>query len=513
MKFRKREIVLLLLAAAMLFAVSSCSKKESSEAAAEPARDTIVVQIAADPSDLNPYTLNTNESSRVRNQILEPLLGQGYNMKMTPMLATGYEREDDTHYIFHLREGVKFHNGNDFTAEDVVFSLKTAASIKLSKKYVEFVDVENTVAVDDHTVRVALTKPDLFFLTSISGLQMVDKDAYEADPDLMSKQPVGTGPYELVDWKLGSEVVLKKFNDYWGEPAKIENVVFRPIGEPSQRAIELETGGIDVILDLQASDFTRFDGDPKFETYKRVGFRTQSLYYNNSDASIMKSKLLRQALSYVFDTNAIAKVGYNGFAKPSVTFFTEGFVNYDERFNKGVFYEQDIEKAKKLLAEAGYPDGFEVEFYISDSNLDVIVSEIMQNQLAQIGVKATISSYEGAIYRTILNDPNSGWDVALTNMQAPSGHSIDYFNAFLAEDGLNRPAYRSAEFNKLIKTALITTDEQKSLDLEDQILEILNEDVPFRPLVQVEMLYAWTSDLKNMDIWGQSNVHLSDVSF
>ncbi len=514
MKIGKKEVVLLLMAAAVLFASVGCSKKDSSASAeAAEVRDTLYIQISADPGDLNPYTTNTTQSARVNKQVYEPLMDLGYDMKLTPILAESWEREDDTHYIFHIRKGVKFHNGEDLTSEDVVFSINTAYSIKLSRKYVENVDVEGTEAIDDYTVRVALTKPDLFFLTGVTSLRIVNKEAYEADPDHFANHPQGTGPYVFEDWRLGSSITLKKNNEYWGTPASIETLVYRPIGEAAQRAIELETGGVDIVLDLQASDYKRLEGDENFEVFKKVGFRSKSLYFNNTNASVMSDKTLRQALSYAIDTNAIAKVAYNGFARPAVTFFTEGFVNYDERFNKGIFYAQDFEKAKSLLAEAGYPDGLEINFFISDLNIDVLCAEIIQNQLSQIGVKAVIKSFEAAVYNPTIGDTNSGWDIAITALQCPSGHSMDYFNAFLAADGLNRPKYQSDEFNVLIKEAVVTTDEVKARELEDRIMALLTEDVPFRPLVQEEQLYAWNKELKNFKVWGQNNVHLVDVSF
>ena len=160
----------------------------------------LYVEISSDPGDLTPFGNNGTNPVRIKGQIYERLYEYGYNYEVTPILAESWEQKDSTHWVFHLKEGVKFSNGNDFTASDMLFSMNLCKDgTVMSKKYVEFVDFENTKIIDDHTVEVALTSPDAFFFSGFCGVYMVDEESYNASGDGLASEPIGTGPYKFVE--------------------------------------------------------------------------------------------------------------------------------------------------------------------------------------------------------------------------------------------------------------------------------------------------------------------------
>ncbi|NLK71408.1 MAG: ABC transporter substrate-binding protein [Clostridiales bacterium] len=515
----KRRISLLLAMVLIIaLALSGCggggTDTPSGGDAPAQVKDTLVIQQSADPGDLNPFNSSLADCQRIKNNVYEPLIVVGYDMKISPVLAESYKQLDDLHWEFKLRKGVKFHDGADFTAKDVLFTLQEAAKVKTSAKYVENIDIEKCEIVDDYTFKFTLKKNDAFFLTGLSYVLMVDTDTFAADPDKFVNKPIGTGPYAFVDWQLGDKVTLKAFDGHWsGKTPQIKTVVFRTITEPAQRTIELETGAVDFLTQVPQNDFTRLESDSRFEVLGQIGNQTEMVYFNNSKFSAMSNKALRHAVAYAINTPDIAKVAFGGFAEPSFSFYTKSFVNHNPKYDKGIFYPQDIEKAKQLMAQAGQKEGLKLKMFISEKPEQVATAEIIQNQLAKIGIQMEIVSLEAAVFNQTIEKPESGWDIAYGYNRAPSSHFIDMLNAYYNSSGLNRSHWKNDEFDQLILEGTVTTEAKRAGEIADRVIEIMSEELPSYPLVQLKDLYAWNKDLKGFKVYGQYSVYVADLTW
>lgn len=474
----------------------------------------LYVEISSDPGDLTPFGNNGTNPVRIKGQIYERLYEYGYNYEVTPILAESWEQKDSTHWVFHLKEGVKFSNGNDFTASDMLFSMNLCKDgTVMSKKYVEFVDFENTKIIDDHTVEVALTSPDAFFFSGFCGVYMVDEESYNASGDGLASEPIGTGPYKFVEWTTGSSVKLTANENWWGGDVKIKDVVFKVITESSQRSIELETGGVDLVLDLGMADYDRLNESSDYSVLVNDTFRTSSIYFNCSEHSACNSKELRQAIAYAIDANGILTGAYSNFGSIAKSFCNEKMLDYNEAWAANDYYTQNLEKAKELLAASGYDAAKPLSIIVSDDPLQNTMAEIIQAYLSQLGVTAEITSYESAVYNNAIDDEAGGWDISFVTLTAPSCQILDICNAFFAEDGINRSCFQNAEFNTLVKKAVVEPDEKVRAEQIDQLVAIVTEEVPAYMMVQTADLYAYNNDLVGFQVWNQTNFQAKDLSF
>lgn len=235
-------LVAMVLSVLFLVACGGDPDKKSDSGAAGGKRDTLVIGMGADAKSLDPHASNDNPSSNVRVQIYDRLMDLDDNGVPQPMLAESWERPDDTTIIFHLRKGVKFHNGDEMKASDVKFSLERALK---SPEVSHILDgVKGVEVLDDYTVKVTTEKPMAAILNNLSHttIAILSEKATTEAGDSFGQNPVGTGPYKFVSWQSGDRVTLEAFPDYWQGEAPVKNVVFRNIVEETNRTIGLETG-------------------------------------------------------------------------------------------------------------------------------------------------------------------------------------------------------------------------------------------------------------------------------
>lgn len=299
--------------------------------ATSSSKDTISIQVSSDPGSLCPFNTGGGQSAEmVFKQICEPLVDYGYNYETEMVLAESMEQTDDTHYTFHLRKDVKYTDGRDFTAKDVLFSIKMYYEDPAKKQYVKNIDIENCKIIDDHTIEIALTKPDAYFLSCFKSCVMLNEEAYNSSPDKFAEKPIGTGPYKLESYIGGNSAKLVANEDYWGGSPAIKNINIKVINDVSQRCIELETGGVDLVIELGQTDYDRINSDDRFNAIIKPGYKSNSFYFNCSDNSIFKDARARQAVAYAIDNAAIfAAVYQNKFGSVSTAFPSNGMIDYN----------------------------------------------------------------------------------------------------------------------------------------------------------------------------------------
>jgi peptide/nickel transport system substrate-binding protein len=313
----------------------------------------IIVAQTADPNTMDPKFLKGRETQNALRLIYDSLYHRDNNMQIIPWLSTSYENPDELTWRLHLREGVKFHNGNDFKADDVKFTIERL--LEEDSGWSERNLIERAEVVDDYTVDVITKKPYAAFMTRAVLWHMTDKEYFDqVGADGFASQPVGTGPFTFVEWVKDEQLVFEANPDYWGGAPKIETVIFRPIPETATRVAALEAGDVDIITDVPP-DYV----DQVPDNIAVVSIPGTRAFFIGMNVTVkpFDDVRVRQAMNYAVDVDTIIKSMLNGLArKLDGPVLPEAF-----GYVATPVYNYDPDKAKALLAEAGYPDGFEME--------------------------------------------------------------------------------------------------------------------------------------------------------
>ncbi len=350
----------------------------------------------SDVISLDPQKFNDILTANVTRQIYNALVKVDAKMKIQPDLATKWENPSDKEWIFHLRKGVFFHNGEEFTANDVKYTIdriQDPATASPGAGHVR--QVEKVEVVDKYKVKITTKVPFAPLLYSLARyeLAMLNEKAVKAAGDNYAQKPVGTGPFKFVEWIRGDHVTLARYDKYYEGPAKLDKITYRGIPEDATRIIELESGGIDLIpANAPAQDYLRMKKDKRFKTYATQAQSTLYVFFNVT-AKPFDNKLVRQALNHAVDKQAIIDAVYFGIGKPSYGPMSQVIFGFDPALKKEP-YPFDPKKAKELLTKAGFPNGFECTLYSDTRSARRNVCELVQAYLEQIGVKVKIELLE-----------------------------------------------------------------------------------------------------------------------
>lgn len=473
-------------------------------------QDVLTVAINGDVGDLSPFSTSAT-APYLWNQIYEPLFDQGYDMEMTPLLAESWEQVDQTHYTMKIREGVTDSEGNTFTAHDAVFVFETYTTDAENSTYVANIDFDKTVASDDYTLELYLLQPNNYTFTNLSGVRMFTKAAWEASKDQMVTEPVGTGAYKLKGFVSGSYVEIEARDDYWGGTPEIKNVKFSVIAEPSQATTALETGEVDIVMGLQASDQEYVDSKEGLKTLVNPAIRSMGMYLNMSENSVFRDKNVRQALCYAVDNAGINKVVYGGLAFEGVCPFSSAMMDYEEGMDGDMYGAADMGKAKELLKEAGVSGG-KIKIATDGSSEETAIAEILQSTLMELGFTAEINNYDMATIWDVASNPTQ-WDIVLQIAAAPSGYGLDQLQAFLV--ALNWSKWSGEDFDKfngLYQEAIMAGTPEESRKKAVEAVKLVEETAQTYAFVQLSDIYGYKDNL-NFRVWNQNSLLVKDLKF
>jgi peptide/nickel transport system substrate-binding protein len=362
------------------------------------AKDQWVVAFGEEPFTLNPANKGALAavSDYVQVQIFDALVDvTGTDLlALKPMLAERWENPSPTTWRFHIRRGVKFHNGDPLTAEDVKFTVDLALANKGSTQNSYLGPTESVRVVDPYTVELVTKTPFPPLLSNISRLHIVPRayDKIGADA-FASKQPIGTGPYKFVEWQRGQRIVVEANPDHWRGAPSPKRLIFRFIPDPSTRAAELKAGGVDIITGPPVAQLKELaTGDTTIVTIPAVRVIA---YPMNTLRKPLEDARVRRALNLAVDRDTIVKTLLQGYGKPTGQPFIPGWLGYDPEI-KPLPY--DPAQAKKLLADAGYANGFDLTWNISTGVFlaDKEIAEAASAMLGQVGVRVRLVPTERA---------------------------------------------------------------------------------------------------------------------
>jgi peptide/nickel transport system substrate-binding protein len=461
----------------------------------------IVIAQGVDPTTLDTQNQQETPASVVASHLFDTLVERDQNLKIVPALAEELPKlVGPTTWEVKLRRGVKFHNGEEFNAESVKWSLervKTGLRASSNFRPIEKVDI-----VDPYTVRVQTSKPWPIFPTIMTSRQasMYPPKAYAGkDSAFISKNPIGTGPYKLVRWSKDEEIVLEANDQYWRGAPKIKTVVFRPIPDDAVRVAALQNGEVDVAVNIPPHLANIINNHPKIFLSTAPSIRTLQLMFvtHEYDAQhkligpykgVTADKRVRQAIAYALDVDEIIKGVLDGKAMRTATLLTPLHFGYDPALKP---IRQDLGKVKQLLTEAGFPGGLELTLnspqgrYVRDKE----VAEAVTGQLTKAGIKTQLKTFEFVSYLNTLvyvHKPGPvwliGWGTGTVDAETVYGP--------LFRTGSNLGNYHNADFDGMVDQAQTQMDEKQRLATYHRINKLWIDDMPAVPLYQQLDLYG-----------------------
>ena len=415
-----------------------------------------------------------------------------------PLLAESWEQLTDTTYRFHIRQGVKFHNGDELKASDVAFSLKTLMETPGAKSNAAQFDPDNFVVEDDYTVVLATSEPFAPFLSILchATMSIFQQSFYEehsaaGDLDLVEN---GTGPFKLAEWNEGENIVVERFDDYFAGPAKMRTINFRYIPEVSTRLMELESGGVDLIQEVSGTIMEDIKANPDLTLWTCSGVNTSYLALNFDKITDTK---VREAIAHSIDNELLCSVCLLGAAEPLNNYLPD---TVPGAYDTGGF-TYDPELSKSLLAEAGYPDGFELElsFYSSADNRRM--GEFLQNMMAESGITVKLNEMDSSAYTPMLNAREQTAAILTTVCTLRDPHqTLGKLYSDLVGPGGNRVNYVDPDLDAMLDEAAAETDSARRMELYAEIQQYLYERVVYIPLYNMMTLTATTSKIRGFDL-------------
>lgn len=492
---KKRLLALALCTLMVLSIFVGCAKQPASngetaattEESTGSTKDHLIVVDSADVSNLEPNESDEQTHYQYTRQIYETLFVYDENYEIQPWLCESYEYEDDCTIIMHIRKGVKFHNGDELKASDVMFTFKRIVDENLGGGRVDIanIDIDKCEVLDDYTFKFVTTVPSASQIALLEGPAsgILSERAYnEANGDFLNGACCGTGPFKFVSYAAGDCVEMEAFEDYWreGEP-KVKKLTIRAITDSSARAIEAETHGADIVYDINATDIDMVNSADGVTVVSELGTNTSYLLFNTAMAP-MDNPLVREAIWYAVDAEAAVKLAYGDFGAFATGWVCPGILGYDEASYQSHKPTRDVEKAKQLLAEAGYPDGLEIEIACQGSNQQRLdMSEAFQAQLAEAGITCSLNVMESATWvEYILSGKHQMTIYGFSCADFEADRALNQLMPFHSNYELC--SYDNAEFQKTVDEATATLDKDAREALYIKAADMLMADYVTLPL-------------------------------
>lgn len=481
-------IIVILLLSAIGCGGNKNTGNENNDIDANASKEKVLnIVTASEPRALDPMCGATDRTSGAFYiNIYDTLLKVDENGEIVPNLAS-YKQLDEVTYEFEIKKGVKFHNGEELKANDVAFTMKKGAETPITKYIWGSIDTNYLKIIDEYTVQVKLTapcSPFLALLTCTTAPMLNEKYVSEVGEGSGTK-PIGTGPYKFVEWKKGQSITLERFEDYHGEKPEASKIVFRAIPEASNRTIELESGGCDIAYDIPIVDLNRVKSASNLKLFKQSANSIRYLGFNTAKAPY-DNKEVRQAIASSIDIKGIVDAVLQGTGTVATNPISPNMMFFDKEAKMRPY---DVAKAKQMLTDAGYPNGFKTVIWCDDKKENVDIATIAQRQLAEIGVTADVKSSEWGAFISA----SYGGEVDLYIMDwssaSPDPDIIfnSVFNSKMLGDGGNVSRLVDAKIDDLLHRGRTSFDMNERTEIYLDLQRHLYDLTPW--------IYLWVGDI------------------
>ncbi|MGL4239887.1 MAG: ABC transporter substrate-binding protein [Beijerinckiaceae bacterium] len=481
---------------------------------------TLTIGVRGGPDSIDPHFTATGTHAEALKHVFDTLVWSGDGLELQPRLAESWKVLNDTTWEFKLRRGVKFHDGSDFTAEDVKFSIERIPVVAGPNPTTIYVRrVKEVKIVDPHTVHIVTDGPApilpndfirLFIVSHKAAAGLTKETANEAFNS--GKAAAGTGPYKYVSWQPKGDLVLERFDGYWGPKEPWARHVRKEVPNDAARVAQLKAGQLDLITRVPATDLAALKRDPKLNVQTidtvyvfnvELDMREKALNVAAKDGSALdKNPFLdvrvREALDMAIDRKALAEIAMEGLGVPTSQMVTPSIFGFNKTLPPKKY---DPAAAKKLLADAGYPNGFKMQFSFTSDRLpgDRQVGTSIAQMWAAIGVDATPNAQPAAVFfpartRGEFSASMSGWGT-LTGEAHYTLSSLYHSNDREKRMGaFNVLGYKNPAMDKLLQDAAVEMDDAKRSKLLEDAATLMEKDRQRLPIVAVGSAWAMQKD-------------------
>ena len=475
--------------------------------ASEPAGGggRFVAAISGEPDQLDPHKTTSYQSFQVLENVYDTLVQPNEKLEMEPALAESWETsEDGRTWTFALRDGVKFHNGNAFGADDVVYSYNRIIDGELANAY-RFEAVKSIKADGTDSVVMKLNRPApnlLEMIGAFKGMAILDKQSGKLN---LRREANGTGPFKLASVRGGDSIELNSNADYWGEAPALDGVTFRFLSEPATALTNLQAGDVHWTDNVPPQQIESLEASEEVEL-GRVPSNDYWYFAANQARKPFDDKRVRQALAFAIDREAITEAAKFGAATPNQTAIPEASTFYTDYAP----YERDPEKARQLLKEAGAED-LQVELMVTNEFPETVqAAQVLSSQWKEIGVSTKIRTLDFAAW---LDEQGKGnFDVFMLGWLGNLDPDDFYYAQHHSKGPSNFHKYKNPEVDKLLDEARQETDEARRKELYDQAVKLIVDDASYVYLYNPEVVQAWRSEVQGYEPRPDRAIRLKDVS-
>ncbi|MGQ0525205.1 MAG: ABC transporter substrate-binding protein [Betaproteobacteria bacterium] len=472
------------------------------------------IALGADVTSIDPHFHNLTPNNNVGGHVFEPLVTKDARGKLTPGLAESWRTVDDLTWEFRLRKGVKFHDGSDFTAADVAFTLDRVPTVPNSPSPFTTYSKQITekIIVDPHTIRLKTAMPYPLMPNDMGTILIVSSRAARGastDDFNSGKAAVGTGPFKFVRWQKGDRIELARHDAYWGPRPAWDKVTFRIITSDPTRVAALMAGDVRAIENVPTADLAKVSKNPGLSLYRVVSHRVMYLHLDSSrdkspfvtdkagrplERNPLKDVRVRRALSLAINRQALVDRVMEGAARPTGQLMPEGMFGYTPALKPEPY---DPDGAKKLLAEAGYPDGFGLTLHGPNNRYvnDEQVAQAIAQMLTRVGIATRVETMPSSVYFSRANKLEFsfirvGWGSDTAEASSPLKALLATFSKEKGMGQANRGRYSNPKVDAALEQALATVDDARREKLLQQATETAMTDLGIIPLYHQENLWA-----------------------
>jgi peptide/nickel transport system substrate-binding protein len=486
----------------VLLAPAACSNGSTDEPAGDDKPKyggTLTIGVRREAGELDIHKPSVGTTRQYARALYNALFRADLKGNITGELVDTWETPDPKTYVLHLRKGVKFHDGTDFNAEAVKFNFDRILAPATAAFYrTQLVGITTTV-VDEFTVKLTLATPD-----STLPARLSDAAGWIVSPAGVQKwgadfatHPVGTGPFEFVEWVKDDHLTVKRFKDYWetdkdgNKLPYLDQLIFKPNTDVTVLFTSLRAGQMDIIETIQASDLPIAKADPGLAINEGPGNTVISWF--NLVKPPFNNKALRQAVSYAIDYQGIHEGLSRGTGSPGQYFVDSNSWAYDP---SGKFYKLDQTAAKTKLTEAGFPTGFSFTMLVNTVSSEVQLAEAIQGQLAQVGIKMTIQQNESSV--NAARRASGDFESSLSPLPPQPDPDQRTYSNVVTGQGVNRGKYSNPQVDSLLNAARATTDQAQRADAYKKVQAIILDDAPVAFLHQDAALQPYRKRVKGV---------------